>query len=113
MSDKQICKICGNEIDNANRYSEHYQWDECINGLKSKVTRLQSELDAEREKHRWIPVEERLPDEGKDVIVGGRNFTGCMSLDYGGTTLWRNSVGWLYADITHWQPLPQPPEDDK
>jgi hypothetical protein len=35
----------------------------CI--LKAKVTRLKAEL----EKHRWIPVEERLPEEDTHIVL--------------------------------------------
>lgn len=59
---------------------------------------------------RWIPVTERLPEKDKWVLRYSA-ITGATWLAY------RNSIGvWMDEQgkapyITHWMPLPEPPED--
>ena len=50
----------------------------------------------------WIPVNERLPDEEVRVLAydGDKVFE---------SEYWNGSWEWL-ADVTHWMPLPNPPE---
>lgn len=66
---------------------------------------------------RWIPVRERLPDEGVDVLVASpcpnSNVPNIDIASWGSEgeqeTVWRESdCGRIYP--THWMPLPEPPE---
>lgn len=70
-----------------------------------EITALRAELE---EKQRWIPVSERLPVGGK-VLVLWKDRT--IHLDWtfidGGRYYWWNSGD----NVTHWMPLPQPPEE--
>ena len=64
----------------------------------------------ELERYRWIPVSERLPGDRDWVIVAG---------EYGGVSIaqmnikwgWNGADGETDGDVTHWMPLPEPPED--
>lgn len=70
------------------------------------VTRLAAEAAVERD---WISVEERLPEPGVDVFAAYRNRH---------ITMGTAGDDWLEEDIedgniTHWMPLPEPPEEEK
>lgn len=58
----------------------------------------------EQEERRWIPVEERLPDVGIEVLIYSEDDGVCVDY-YGG-----DSFG--YYDVTHWMPLPEPPKGE-
>lgn len=42
---------------------------------QSEAAKLLQKLNAEKKKHRWIPVEERLPEEDEYVLMSFENFT--------------------------------------
>lgn len=61
----------------------------------------------------WIPVEERLPDKGKDVIVtyigyntGGRFSNGTAFYDFG-KWWWSINDSIVKVKIVAWMPLPK------
>lgn len=72
--------------------------------------------------NKWIPVTERLPDEaGTPVLVSATN---CYDqthivkafLDYDAPDFFRTNEKeydgtWGAWEVTHWMPLPEPPED--
>ena len=76
--------------------------------LNQRLDAIDVAQEALREQPRWISVEERLPKEYQHII---------------GWTSWRE-IGEVYfngkhfvwdmdydtADVTHWMPLPEPPE---
>jgi hypothetical protein len=59
---------------------------------------------------KWISVEERLPRSGDTVLVYYRRG------DYRGADIMRYIGRWLTVDplveVTHWMPLPEPPEKE-
>ena len=68
------------------------------------------------EKQRWIPVEERLPDAHESCIVYRKGTFGHYSmLRYSpelGFHFYDSEWGDVTVDdVTHWMPLPEPPEE--
>ena len=96
---------------------------------EEKIKRLTAENAALKEESRWIPVSERLPEQPPDFIgedglmrfVSGMDYIvadaennvyvahylfGCSSMKY----FWyKNSLTPL-KNVTHWRPLPEPPQ---
>lgn len=84
-----------------------------IAALQQEIEKLRGQLP------RWIPVEERLPELqswGASTLVLGivQNESGypppnpCFCV-YLGNQKWR--IRGRMATITHWMPLPEPPEE--
>jgi hypothetical protein len=63
---------------------------------------LTTEVQRLRAERRWIPVEERLPDE--DVPVLCIDSRGVQMVAWSGWGEWYGPE--IEADITHWMPLP-------
>ena len=102
--------------------------EELINNLKAENKQLRAEMDkwnlstknieedltfeaeakqlqAEVEKHRWIPVSERLPEDDKPcliLLISGNIIQGIPSCDLFGPD------GILWRSVTHWKPIVLP-----
>ena len=92
-----------------------------IERLTNRCARYAEEIAVAHERTRWIPVTERLPELqswGASTVVLGliknenapslnklHDLTLCVYCDNG---IW--SMPGRYAAITHWMPLPEPPE---
>lgn len=66
---------------------------------------------------KWIPVTERLPEEGEEVMVFGywhEKFQPLMCyLSPHRKGEWFTTVaGQQVYEVTHWMPLPQPPKGE-
>ena len=75
---------------------------------KSQVGKMLKRLNEEQRKHRWIPVEERMPEDESEVLVSintGHVFTG-----YYEDGEWYIPVEPDYPIA--WMPLPEPYEKE-
>ena len=65
----------------------------------------------------WISVKERLPEDQRSLLtVNGHGEIRIMGLwsKRGDEWTWvHNGRMMHYNDITHWMPLPKPPEEDE
>ena len=80
---------------------------------------LVTKESAELLERRWIPVTERLPEYDARVLAfdmrAKNKYIGIWTREKDpddGNDCWFDSAGWWYAfdEITHWMPLPEPPE---
>lgn len=74
---------------------------------KNRVCRI-VEKDGETElfiENRWIPVTEKMPERNKWVLAYCK-YKGHV-IDYVDI----NGL-WSYGNVTHWQPLPEPPKEE-
>lgn len=81
-----------------------------------EVSDLRSQVAQLREATRWIPVEDRYPGEDERVLVTSRGqvVIGLWSwqVHWEGERerLWFDDEYACIYDVTHWMPLPNPPE---
>lgn len=63
---------------------------------------------------RWISVEERLPEDGKNVLIFVRTMSRWwhMEVDWHTGNSWYNNAETNWNKITHWMPLPEPPKEE-
>ena len=112
---KAVCDICGEtqEVSNYGDWScrqcgQGYTYDEC-----HQIRLTDSQWALLRNPPRWIPVEERLPEEGIEVLVSvDENSDDCgyhVCLYRGGEYV-RSESGYIFG-VTHWMPLPSPPDE--
>jgi hypothetical protein len=98
--------------ENNKQFNEHGDFDVYIHGLKSELTKLRAELDMA--KGQWVSVDERLPDPYQQVIINRQKAGQSISNGYLDTDKsWYLAVPngeYLIGDVTHWQPLPSPPQ---
>ena len=96
---------------------------EYYNGFSGNTAAVQAVSDAcilaisalrEQEERRWIPVTERLPEQGERVLATDGGFVGELYVNSRGQ--WKrynvNDHSLLMAlDILWWMPMPQPPKE--
>ena len=63
------------------------------------------EMLKKKRKPKWIPVTERLPERNTWVLAY------CKYKDHVVDYVDINGL-WSYGNVTHWMPLPQPPEKE-
>lgn len=94
-------------------YKEPYATVECDTEEDFKAL---EEAVAFWEKHRWIPVTERLPKPLEYVLILTQKVIGDLHVSIGRysrlTGLWYIGEYSTQANITHWMPLPDAPKED-
>ena len=60
---------------------------------------------------RWIPVTEKIPPDQEEVLVLTMSKNGVRNVDKGYWAI-DHFIHLGRAEVTHWMPLPEPPETD-
>lgn len=62
----------------------------------------------------WIPVAEKLPEEFTPVLVCRKKERGCYVVEQGCRDMsdWWKVYGTRTKKVTHWMPMPEPPEEE-
>lgn len=94
---------------------EHHGSDmyECYRSHETIEAEKELIILAERgARYRWVPVSERLPDEGKQVIICTTAADVCTGFArWGGSFATEEGCELYLADVTHWMPIPEPEEE--
>ena len=149
MSEKEIrpCPFCGSEVQDDPHTGENYPrkspmggWIihcECCGASLSQFRKsgkgeiswntrpieddLRNRIAELEEAQRWIPVSDRLPEDGVAVLVAFtenpkdidiltakyyKHYAGFGGLD----NWWNIEEGWHTGNPTHWMPFPESPE---
>lgn len=85
-----------------------------IAALREQESAENAHCNSCKKRNSWIPVTERLPE--KDTIVlcykdGQRRLGYYLGANYGkGVAAFRHKKDQWAFGVTHWMPLPEPPE---
>lgn len=106
MSDKSYrTGACGNHCEACARR------DDRIEQLQAENERLRTALDKE-----WINVEDRLPERaGYYLVVLNGNHTSYALFNSKmkhHPAMWTSRQQDRTSEVTHWQPLPEPPKEE-
>ena len=95
---------------------ERAHLEKLVPDLKKRIAELEGKIDqltahdaTERQDDKWIPVSERLPEDGKPVwvcTIWNEQHSGFL-IDGVWVGLFRD---FREGEITHWMPLPEPSE---
>ena len=81
------------------------------------ITKARGQLEDIRKYHasqfqqEWIPVEVKLPGDGRNYLVtdGNAMIVATYRIEIGQWHFWKNTF-WKSKDVTHWMPLPPKPQ---
>ena len=131
MSELKVCAYCGHEAarKELRYYGETETWAYCPNpdcpmhdrtmtikawqtrpiedALLARAEKAEAENATLKEERRWIPVREQMPTSGTQWVLlkNGKMDFDFTYIDGGRYDWWRNG-----SNVTHWMPLPEPPE---
>jgi hypothetical protein len=96
--------LAAKELYDINRTTENFEF---LCEKRGKLETYIDELEAER---RWIPVSERLPEVGEMVLIAykisRKTYIARARMNKEGMFRFTKNT----KPVTHWMPLPNPPE---
>lgn len=93
------------------RFQGEAEFDEILKNIALRLAAYEDTglAPEEVQQMRWIPVEERLPEEKQRVIVRCERVGTSVGWILWGN--WMTDIGPGAGKLTHWMPLPQPPKE--
>ena len=93
------------------RFQGEAEFDEILKNIALRLAAYEDTglAPEEVQQMRWIPVEERLPEEKQRVIVRCERVGTSVGWILWGN--WMTDIGPGAGKVTHWMPLPQPPKE--
>jgi Lar family restriction alleviation protein len=118
MTELKPCPFCGGSAELLSDVACIDWWvccEDCENNCRSDQEKSEAVAAWNRRASGWIKVSERLPEVGEVVLL----FTdlGGMDTGYRDDVCFLNPGGWYWDQednaigVTHWMPLPEPPND--
>ena len=118
MTREEAVKVLKRTVGNINwdaKREEIYFTDEWVQAYEMAIAALKEQEKLESklrvfESSGWISVKDRLPKYGERVLIteGHGVFEASLSI----SRKWvRCGIGWTEG-VTHWKPMPEPPEVD-
>ena len=84
------------------------EWD---SGYNTAMAEAKQYIENAPAVNRWIPCSERLPESFIYVLCAGRDGIGILRY-IGSKWLDDEAHAYTTTEITHWMPLPEPPESE-
>ena len=98
------------------RLNVHREWErgapeDVLNNIRQKIEHYKAAADALEKQPRWISVEERLPEQ-RDAYLAATTDGDVYDAEFIPSVKqwWIDDD--LRLDVTHWMPLPEPPEEE-
>lgn len=94
------------------RFQGEAEFDEILKNIALRLAAYEDTglAPVEVQQMRWIPVEERLPEEKQRVIVRCEHVGTSVGWILWGR--WMTDIGPHAGDVTHWMPLPKAPKEE-
>lgn len=92
------------------RYTEGF--NDCLMRVRSMVHSMPTLIP----QNEWVSVEERLPEDNTQVLMWSAKWKIAEAGSYYNQHFWVYSEigdGYIADNITHWMPLPLPPEKEE
>jgi hypothetical protein len=81
-----------------------------VDYLNDLLIALLTAIDALEQGNGWISVKDRMPEDGVEVLVYGDIYLNRKGADVDFVDKSGNFFYYDEGEVTHWRPLPEPPE---
>jgi hypothetical protein len=114
----ELCPICGKPVEVGDFSGEHwFIFSECGNEFAPNYVKTREELIAawNRRPSGWISVNKRMPEKTGEYLTYQERNGEYHTIEYWAPEDLPRGIyfpGWDFDHerVTHWQPLPEPPE---
>ncbi len=87
------------------------EWQTLSAETRARINTYGLQMETLQKERKWIPVTERLPEGHVDVLARLDGNTQKMFMNGAGDWLFASNCVRPGGKVTHWQPLPEPPQE--